>query len=66
VDFVANAVGVRPGCGNEKVQRLHPGIPGAFGHHVEQFPVGLGVELIKHHPVDIEPVLGIGFCGKTW
>ena len=64
VDFVADAVGIRPGCGNKKVQRLHPGIPGAFGHHIEQFPVGLGVELIKDHSVDIEAMLGVGFCRK--
>ena len=65
VDFVANAVGIRSGRSNEEVQRLHPGIPGALGHYVEQFPVWLGMELIKHHPVDIKSMLGIGFCRQN-
>ena len=64
VNFVADAVSIRPGCGDEKVQGLHPGIPGAFGHHIEQFPIGLGVEFIKDHTVDVEPMLGVGFCRK--
>ena len=60
MDFIADAVGIRPGCGNEKIQGLHPGIPGAFGHYIKKLSVGLGMEFIEHHPVDIKPVLGIG------
>ena len=62
MDFIADAVGVRPGCGNEEIQWLHPCIPGAFGHHVKKLSVRLGVQLVEHHPMDIEPMLGIGFC----
>ena len=43
VDFIADAVGIRSGCGNQEIQRLHSGIAGTFGHNIKQFPIGLVV-----------------------
>ena len=59
--FIADALGVRARCGDEKIQRLHPYVAGAFGHDVEELPVWLGVHLIEYHAVYIETVLGVGF-----
>ena len=57
--LIADAVGVRTGGGNQEVERLHPGIAGALGHDIKELPVGLGMQLVEHHTVDIEAVLGI-------
>ena len=64
VNFIADAVGIRSGCGNQEIQRLHSRITGAFGHNIEQFPIGLRVKFIEHNPVDVEAVFGISFGGK--
>ena len=62
--LIADAVGVRSGCGDEEIQRLHSRITGTFGHNIKQLSVRLRMKLIKHNPVDVETVLGIGFGGK--
>ena len=64
VNFIADAVGVRSGCGNQKVQWLHSCIAGAFGHDIKQLSIRLRMQFIKHHSVDVETMLGISFCGK--
>ena len=64
VDFIADAVGIRSGCGNQEIQRLHSGIAGTFGHNIKQFPIGLRVKFIEHNPVNVETVLGISLGGK--
>ena len=43
---------------------LHTRITGALGHNIKELPVGLGVQLIKHHAVDIKAVFTVGFCRK--
>ena len=47
---------------NKIIQWLHTGIAGAFGHNIKKFSVGLGVELIEHHAMDIKAMLGICLC----
>ena len=64
MNFIADAVGVRSGSGNQKIQRLHSRIAGAFGHNIKQLSVRLRMQFIKHNPVNVETVLGIGFCRK--
>ena len=41
--LVADTVGVGAGGCDQEVQWLGASIPTAFGHHVEERPVGLGV-----------------------
>ena len=62
--LIADAVGIRSGCGNQEIQRLHSGIAGTFGHNIEQFPIGLRVKFIEHDPMDVEAMFGISFSGK--
>ena len=57
--LVADAVGVGACGGDEEVQRLGARITRALGHHVEQGPVGLGVQLVEYDTGDVEPVLGV-------
>ena len=57
--LITDGMGVRPRRGDEEIQRLHPGVPGALGHDVKQLPVRLRVQLVKHHAVDVEAMLGI-------
>ena len=63
VDFIANAVGIRSGCGDQEVKRLHSGITGTFGHNIKQLSVRLRMQFIKHNPMNVETVLGVGFGG---
>ena len=62
--FVADGVRIVPGGGDEEIQRLHPGIAGAFGHDIVQFAVGLGVEFVKYHAMGIEAVLVAHISGQ--
>ena len=57
VCLVADGLRVRSGCGNQKVERLHSCIAGAFGHDIKQLSVGLSVQLIKDDSVGVEAVL---------
>ena len=41
--LVADGVGVVTRRGDQEIQRLHPGIPGALEHNIKELPVGLGV-----------------------
>ena len=62
VCLVADGAGIGASGGDEEVERLHPGVARAFGHNIEQFSVGLGVQLVKDHPVDVESVLAVRLC----
>lgn len=62
VCFVADGAGVSASRGDEEVERLHPGIARAFGHDIKQLSVGLGVQFVKDHPVDVEAVLAVCLC----
>ena len=64
VRFVADGFRVCPGSGYKEVKRLHTSIARALGHNVKELPVRLGVQLVKHHAVDIEPVLRVRLCGQ--
>ena len=64
VNFIADWICVRSGCGDEKIQRLHSRITGAFGHNIEQLSVRLCMQFIKHNPVNIKAMFGISFCRK--
>ena len=59
--FIADAVCVSTGSGDQKVQRLHAGVAGALRHDVEKLSVGLCVQLVEDYAVDVEAVLGIRF-----
>ena len=61
---LAAAVALLLTCGDEKIQRLHSGIAGAFGHNIEQLSVRLRMKLIKHNPMNVETMFAIGFCRK--
>ena len=62
VRFIADGFRVRPGGRYKEIQRLHPRVAGALGHNVKELPVRLGMQLIKDHTVDIEPVLRVRLC----
>ena len=64
VYFIADAVGIGSGGCDKKIQRLHSGIAGAFCHNIKEFSVGLGMQFIKDYSMNIESMLGIGFCRK--
>ena len=64
VGFIADAVGICSGCRNQEVQRLHSCIAGALGHDIKELSIGLCVQFIEDHAMNIEAVLGVGFCGK--
>ena len=65
VRFVADGFGIRTGCGYKEVKRLHTSITGALGHNIKELPVGLGVQLIEHHAVNVEAVLRVGLCRQN-
>lgn len=62
VCLVADGAGVGTSGGDKEVERLHPGIARAFGHDIKQLSVGLGVQFVKDHPVDVEAVLAVCLC----
>ena len=64
MNFIADGVRIVPGGGNEEIQRLHPGIAGAFGHDIVQLAVGLGVEFVKYHAMGVEAVLVAHISGQ--
>ena len=57
VDLIADGLCIVSGCSDEEIQRLHPGVTGAFGHNIKELAVRLGVQLVKHHAVGVETVL---------
>ena len=59
VCLVADGADVCASRGDKELERLHPGIAGAFGHDIEQLSVGMGVQLVKDHPVDVESMLAV-------
>ena len=65
VNLIADRLRIVSGCGNEKVQRLHSCVTGAFRHDIKQLPVWLSMQLIKHHTVGIETVLVADVSGKN-
>ena len=64
VDLIADGFGIVAGRGDEKIQRLHSGVAGAFGHNIKELAVRLGVQLIEHHAVGVEAVLVSNICGE--
>ena len=64
MDLIADGLRIIAGRGNEKIQRLHTGIAGAFGHDIKEFAVGLGVQLVEYHTVCIEAVLVADIGGE--
>ena len=62
--LIADAVSVRSGCGDEKIQRLHSGIAGTFCHNIKQLSVRLRMQFIKHNSVNVETMFTIGFSRK--
>ena len=64
VQLIADGFLIRA-CGrDQKVQRLLPGITGALGENIVQFPVGLGMDLVQHEAGNVQAVLGPDLCGK--
>ncbi len=61
VGFVADALRVCPRRGDQEIERLQTCVAGTLGHHVKELPIRLRMELVKHNPVHIEAVLGVGF-----
>ena len=59
--FVADGVGVCSGSGDKKIQRLHSRVTRAFGHNIKELTVRLCMKFIKDNPMDVEPMLGVGF-----
>ena len=59
--LVADGMRVRPGRRDQEIQRLHTSVAGAFGHDVEQFSVGLRMQLVENDAVDIKSVLAVRF-----
>ena len=55
--LIADGVGIVAGRGDQKVKRLHPGVPGALEHDVKEFPVRLGMQLIEDYAVGIKAML---------
>ena len=60
VCFITDGMGIRSGSRNKKVQRLRPGITGAFGHDIKQLPVRLRVQLVEDHAAYVKTMLAIG------
>ena len=47
MQFIADAVLVVAGCGDDEKERLLPGITGSFGQDIVELPVWLCVDFIK-------------------
>ncbi|MPN04534.1 hypothetical protein SDC9_151775 [bioreactor metagenome] len=62
--LVADGVLVGACRGDQKEQRLGSGITGALGHDIEKLSIRLSVQFVEDHPMDIEPVLGVGLGGE--
>ncbi|MPM44026.1 hypothetical protein SDC9_90704 [bioreactor metagenome] len=52
----ADAILIVSGCCDKKIQRLHSRVTAAFGHDIKEFPVRLGMQLIKYHTVGVKAV----------
>ena len=57
VYLIADGLRIVAGRGDKKIQRLHTGVTGAFGHNIKELAVRLGVQLIEHHAVGVEAML---------
>ena len=64
VNLITDGLRIIAGRGDEEIQRLHPGIAGAFGHDIKEFAVRLRVQFIEYHTVSVEAVLIADICGK--
>ena len=64
MQLVADAVFVGASGGDDEEQRLLTGIAGAFGQHVIELAVGLGVYLVKHQAGHVQTMLGAGLRRK--
>ena len=57
MDLIADGLCIVSGCSDEEIQRLHPGVTGAFGHDIKELAIGLRVQFVEHHAVGVEAVL---------
>ena len=64
MDLIADGLCIVSGCSDEEIQRLHPGVTGAFGHNIKELAVRLRVQLIEYHAVGIEAVLVADIGGE--
>ena len=64
MQFITDTFLIRPGRGDDKKQRLLTGVTGAFGHDIIEFPVRLGVDLIKDEAGNIQAMFCSCFSGK--
>ena len=64
MQFITDTFLIRPGRGDDKKQRLLTSISRTFGHNIIEFPVRLGVDLIKDEAGNIQTMLGAGLSGQ--
>ena len=62
--LIADGLRIIARRGDQKIQWLHSGITGTFGHNIKQLAVGLGVQLVEYHTVCIEAVLVADIGGE--
>ena len=62
--LIADGIGIVTRCGDKEIQGLLSGVAGAVGHNVVKLSVRLGVQLVEHHRMDVQPMLGVGFRRK--
>ena len=65
VQFVANALFIRAGRGDQEEQRLLTGITGTFGKDIVEFSVWLGMYLIQHQTRHVQTVLRANFSRQN-
>lgn len=63
--LVANRMSLGSSCCDEEVQRLGASVPTVFIHHVEEHPVGLGVQVVEHDTGNVEAMLRIRLAEST-
>ena len=57
VNLIADGVCIISSSRDQKVERLHSGIAGAFGHNIKELSVRLRVQFVKDHAVNVKAVL---------
>ena len=64
VNLIADGLRIVAGRGDKEIQRLHTSVAGALGHNIKEFPVRLGVQLVKYHAVSVEAVFVADIGGE--
>ena len=54
--LIADGMCIRSCCCDQEIEWLHSRVTGALRHYIEQHPVGLGMQLVKYHTMDIKPI----------